>query len=67
MYLHNDYIYYSFLFLFHRVLGYSPQYRSGFWHNTALSLFVGLVIVIVAVYTRQQTGFLMPKKKQATD
>lgn len=55
------------LSLYCRILGFSPTYRSGFLHKTSLSLFVGLVIVIVAVYTRQRTGFFMPVRKEAQD
>ena len=52
---------------FYRVVGFSPVHHSGFLQTTFLSMFVGLVIVVVAVYTRQRTGLLMPREKLAQD
>ena len=43
------------------MIGLSLVHRSGFLHSTVLSLFIGFIIVLVAVYTRQRTGFLMPR------
>uniref|UniRef100_A0A1X7T644 Uncharacterized protein n=1 Tax=Amphimedon queenslandica TaxID=400682 RepID=A0A1X7T644_AMPQE len=51
----------------HGLIGLSLVHRSGFLHSTILSLFIGFIIVLVAVYTRQRTGFLMPKIKEAQD
>ena len=51
---------------FCRVVGFSPVHHSGFLQTT-LSMFVGLVIAVVAVYTRQRTGLLMPREKLAQD
>ena len=56
----------SFLLLY-SVIGLSLVHRSGFLHSTVLSLFIGFIIVLVAVYTRQRTGFLMPRIKEAQD
>ena len=49
------------------MIGLSLVHRSGFLHSTVLSLFIGFIIVLVAVYTRQRTGFLMPRIKEAQD
>ncbi len=41
--------------------------QSGLWHSTVVSMFVGVVIVIVAVYMRQRTIMLVPPVKAAQD
>lgn len=48
-------------------MGYSLQRQSGFWHSTVLSLFIGMVIVVIAIYTRQRTVGLLPVIKTAQD
>ena len=41
--------------------------QSGFLQTTILSLFVGVVIVVIAIYTRQRTIGLFPVIKAAQD
>lgn len=48
-------------------LGFSLQRHSGFWQSTVLSLFVGMVIVVIAIYTRQKNVGLLPAVKTAQD
>ena len=50
-----------------RYLGYTLSRESGLWHSTIASMFVGMVIVIMAVYTRQRTIGLVPVIKAAQD
>ena len=51
----------------HSYLGFSLQRHSGFWQSTVLSLFVGMVIVVIAIYTRQKNVGLLPAVKTAQD
>ena len=48
-------------------IGFSLSRQSGFWQSTVLSLFIGVVVVIIAVYTRQRTVGLLPAMKAAQD
>ena len=50
-----------FLILY-RYWGVSLDRKSGFWHTTLLGVLAGVVIVVLAVYARQRTGFLPPIK-----
>ena len=50
-----------------RYIGLSLSYQSGFWQSTVLSIFVTMVIVVVAIYTRQKSVALFPTVKAAQD
>jgi hypothetical protein len=45
-----------------RYEGYVVSRESGFWNTTVLSLFVGVVLTIIAIYTRQRTLRPLPSK-----
>ena len=42
----------------YRYIGFSISRQSGVWHSTIVSMFVGVVIVIVSVYIRQENYFI---------
>lgn len=47
--------------------GFAIDRKSGFLQSTIVSLFVGVVIVVIAIYTRQRTIGLLPSIKAAQD
>ena len=49
-------------------MGYMMSRQSGFWSTTVLSLFVGVVLTIIAIYTRQRTALhVFPTSKPYQD
>ena len=50
-----------------RYVGYVLSRQSGFWSSTVLSLFVGVVLAVIAIYTRQRNVSLLPAAKASQD